>query len=539
MRSNAFGVTLLFIAGFVLVQNLPGWWDLEFGDETMYLGSGLNFGIPFPGGAQWGPVYAAWYAFWHLFIPDRLDLYYFNWAILSVLSGVLTFCFFRSLKVAFWVSVWLAVLFLFSTQNLPLNPKISIFPFCLILACLSLNQFFSTRLSLFQKFLLVSLTGLLCAYVRPEFYISFLLSAVVALYFSFKGNTLKKTNTWIIAIAFIFIVVGLHLLFDNPLTSGGGDRSAVAFQQHFVLNYCSLQNIPEPNTIDGQIQLFHQVLGNDVQSITDALIKQPVWALKHVGYNVVNSVKGNALNLVDMFYHTPFRGWYSRMRIILFAGVFLAILLAVDYKKTVAGFRKISQEEIWSLVTVLILIFPSLIATILVYPRTHYMVFHLLLIFWVIAYVYNRLAFRMPELSAVNIPAIIFTINTIVFTFFITVRYFDFNHSQPTPTADNVRFITGMKPQTHLNILERHWYRVFLPFPTTWVHVEEYTNGNFEEFVKTKNVNFILMTDDMQQFFAKDLSFQSFRDHYASYGFERVQTNGQGGYLLFKKGVVR
>ena len=84
MRLHRFGVLFLLVAGLILVHNLTAWKDVEFGDETTYLGSGLSFSIPFKGGAQWGPLYAAWYAFWHLFIPNSLDLYYFNWALLSV-----------------------------------------------------------------------------------------------------------------------------------------------------------------------------------------------------------------------------------------------------------------------------------------------------------------------------------------------------------------------------------------------------------------------------------------------------------------------
>nr|MCU0341526.1 hypothetical protein [Spirosomataceae bacterium] len=104
----------VIVAGIVLVHRIVAWQDLEFGDETTYLGSGLTFSIPFAGGVQWGPLYAAWYAFWHLFIPDTLDLYYFNWALLSVLAGVAVFAFLRSLGSHALFSAWIAVLFLFS-----------------------------------------------------------------------------------------------------------------------------------------------------------------------------------------------------------------------------------------------------------------------------------------------------------------------------------------------------------------------------------------------------------------------------------------
>lgn len=54
MRLNWIGIVILLLAGLVLVHNLTAWKDIEFGDETTYLGSGLTFSIPFKGGAQWG-----------------------------------------------------------------------------------------------------------------------------------------------------------------------------------------------------------------------------------------------------------------------------------------------------------------------------------------------------------------------------------------------------------------------------------------------------------------------------------------------------
>lgn len=67
MRLNILGILILVVAGWILVHDLTAWKDLLFGDETTYLASGVTFSIPFVGGAQWGPLYAAWYAFWHLF----------------------------------------------------------------------------------------------------------------------------------------------------------------------------------------------------------------------------------------------------------------------------------------------------------------------------------------------------------------------------------------------------------------------------------------------------------------------------------------
>ncbi|MEZ4904042.1 MAG: hypothetical protein R2822_21000 [Spirosomataceae bacterium] len=452
MRLHWFGIVILLVAGWVLVHDLTAWKDVEFGDETTYLGSGLSFSIPFKGGAQWGPLYAAWYAFWHLFIPNTLDLYYFNWAILSVLAGVAVFLFLRSQQVSFGVSVWLAVLFLFSNQNLPLNPKISIAPFSLILAVLTVFYFY--QWAYWKRFLLVAFTGLVCAYFRPEFYISFLLGCVLAIGWAWKEKIGYKQKNGLIIGIFIGAIVMLHLLFDNPLFSGDSSRSAVAFQQHFVINYCAWTHLPEPITIETQLQLFHQVLGKEVETFTDALKMQPSWALKHIFTNLTHTLTANFDNVFDTFYQTLFRGWYSRWRMVVVMVLCLGLLSWIDYRTT---WRNIRQKQIdwWGGIALIVLLFPTLIATILIYPRTHYLIFHLILILWLVAFVVNRLSFKKwPFFIAVALPYLV----SISVLLFILIRFSDYHLSAPTPAADNIRFITKLNPKERLRILERHWH---------------------------------------------------------------------------------
>ena len=522
------GVLIVLIAGWVLVHDITAWKDVEFGDETTYLGSGLTFSVPFIGGVQWGPLYAAWYAFWHLFIPDSLDLYYANWAILSVIAGIVSFLWFRSLKVSVAVSAWLAVLFLFSNQNLPLNPKISIAPFCLILGALALVHF--NAWPQYLRFLVVAFTGLICAYIRPEFYVSFLGGTFIALGWLWKEAPKEKPR-WLPLGSFAVASLVLHLLFGNPLFGGDDSRSAVAFQQHFVVNYSAWNHQPEPSTIESQLKLFHKVLGDDVQTFADAVKKQPKWAFKHVFTNITHSLTANVKNAVDTFYQTLFRGWYSRWRTVFVGLIALIFAACVDYRRTFQNFQNISVD-LWGFVAVLVLLLPSLIATVLIYPRTHYLVFHLILIFWLLAQVIKPISLREFSFFT-QLPQ-----GTVALGFllvFVVIRYFPYSQPLPTPIADNVRFIKAIQPKARLRVLERDWYRVFLKEESDWIHVEEYTSGNFTEFVKSKNINFILMTQDMQAYFAKDAGFQAFLENRASLGFKKLSTNSIGDYLLIKQ----
>jgi hypothetical protein len=532
MRLHWFSIFILFTACLILVHYLPAWKDVEFGDEITYLGSGLSFSIPFKGGSQWGPLYAAWYAFWHFFVSNSLNLYYFNWGLLSILAGISVFLFLRSVGTPLSASTWITVLFLFSNQNLPLNPKISIAPFCLILGVLSLIHLREWPNS--RRFSAVSFASLLCAYCRPEFYVSFLVGILITVVFFWKERNSFSLKTWQWIGIFSSLVIILHLLFGNPLLTGEDNRSTVAFQQHFVVNYCAWMNQPEPGTIQAQLELFHTVMGPNVNSPTDALKHQPEWALKHLISNVINTLNGNLSNTMDVFYTTLLRGWYSPWRIVPVAGLVLMVLLLINYKAT---WRNIRQKDVdwWGLLALITLIIPSLIATLLIYPRTHYLIFHFILILWVVAFFINRLSFRTIKVFQ---PFSAAFLGLLLLSVFVAVRFPDYHRSSPTPTADNVRFITQLKPKERLRVLEREWYRVFLKEESDWIHVEEYTDGNFIQFVQQRNVNFILMTRDMQTYFVKDAGFNSFLKQYESEGFVKLQTNPEGDFLFIKKSVL-
>ncbi|MFN4144204.1 MAG: hypothetical protein ACK4GN_00145 [Runella sp.] len=530
-RLNWLGVLAMIVAGVLLVWGLPEWKDVEFGDETTYLGSGLTFSIPFVGGAQWGPLYAAWYGFWHLFVPDRLDLYYFNWALLSILAGVLVFVYLRALGNVFWLSLVISVLFLFSNLNLPLNPKISIAPFCLILGGLIVYQQYTSWLY-YQRFLMVALVGVLCAYFRPEFYLSFILAILLAACWLWKerGLILKSKPTFSLVI--VLSIIGLQILFDIPLFSSE-DRSGIAFIQHFVINYCHWQKIPQPNTIEAQVQLFNQVMGDDVHGFSTALMKQPSLTFKHILTNFINTFKNDAANVKEVFYNTLLIHWQSKWRFLGAFAVFFVLIKSLDYRKVNTIF-KFQNHDFKGLLALLVLIFPTLISTFLIYPRTHYLVFHFILILWGISFFVRKITFR---------PILRFTYTQYAFFWLIIITIFSFislpSKPRPTPAADNIRFITSLKPQKELYILEREWYRVFLPYQTFWIHVEDYKGNDFGSFVRQNNINFILMTQDMQQYFANDAGFQDFLTKLEAEGFSKQPTNRYGDYLLIKKDVIQ
>ncbi|GAB2782916.1 hypothetical protein GCM10027275_28450 [Rhabdobacter roseus] len=529
---NWLGFVLLFVAGLILTHRLTQWQDLQFGDETTYLGSGAAFAIPFPGGVQWGPLYAAWYAFWHLFIPDLLDLYYFNWVLLSILAGLLTFVYYRSFRVSFWISVFCAVLFLFSPQNLPINPKISLFPFCLILAALALFNFWKAALPV--RILLLGFVALLCAYCRPEFYISFLLAIGWAALVAFRRRPWRGYG-WLVG--FLVASTCLHLLFGLPLSTGESNRSNDAFQQHFVINYSDWNGQPQPLTIKEQMEVFHGVFGAEVESMSDAFRTKPGLVVKHLFSNFQSTFQHNLRNFWAIFFQTLFIDWYARARLVLVGLVVLAALFFLDYRKTWRGL--VNAFDLTTFGATLLMTLPALLAAILVYPRVHYLVFHVLWLFYFTALLFKSVSFREgADVRQVPLAIRQGVLFLLLLGWLGIQAYQAQRRTLPTPAADNVRYLNALTYQGTLRTLERDWYWVMLRHhPVEWIHVEE-QQEDFIDFVRRKDINLILMTQDMQHFYAQDESFQLFLEKYPQEGFQKRVTNAQGDYLLIRNSLL-
>lgn len=83
--------------------------DVLFWDESLYLSRGLSMFDHIP--KDWGPSYSLWYKLLSYFISDRVELYYFNFKLTTILISIAFFCCCR--LVAF-NGFWLLYLLCFS-----------------------------------------------------------------------------------------------------------------------------------------------------------------------------------------------------------------------------------------------------------------------------------------------------------------------------------------------------------------------------------------------------------------------------------------
>ncbi|KAA9353627.1 hypothetical protein [Larkinella humicola] len=532
------GIFLMIGFGLALTHNLPLRYDVTFGDEMTYLASSLTYTFPpAPYLAQWGSFYAAWLKALQAFTNDTLVLFYLNWRLLILMTGSLLFLYLYLRKSGFIVSLFCALCFQFSALNVQLDPRISAFTLCLILGGLCVVQAWewSTR----NVLLITALTALVCSYVRPEFYISMMTAVVVAIetYFPRKYRNRELTlNSFSGLLSFAVLVIAMRLLFGNPLAQGeeGTNRSFDAFVQHFSINYNTWNNRPIDIPIPDQFKLVANVFGRDVKSMSAAFFVHPDLVLRHFWTNIANTAKAEFRILSDLFFKTPLMNLSSPYRKWWLLGLLVVVVfglldLSGTFRRLVTKSIRLNSKEL----ALFILLFPSMASVVLVFPRSHYLYFHAFGLIIIVAFLLGYVKLRIAQSSAW-----LASLASLMMIWVIYQTAQQQKELRPTPVADNIRFIQALSINGPVSSLERDWYRVFLysqEQKPRWVPVEFYQpNTDFGRFLTEQNVNFILMTKDMQTYFAGDRGFAAFMSGGDASQFVRLEAPEPGSYLLVR-----
>jgi hypothetical protein len=351
--------------------------DFVFADESVSLFYGLGFkaGHLFTDGF----VYHLWYKLFSFFVPDPVALYSFNYAVLVSLNGVLMYILLRKMRRGYFFSGLFSILWVISSVNIFTWPFITRFAGSIILLTLILVLSVRTHRAKFF-FLLGGLTILV--YVRPEFILSFLLFAAIALVV--LGIRYIRSSRKVFAAAFLITLILALFVFviKNP---SAGDRSAWAFGQHYALGLKQQGEKDIDPWGEGVWQKVMKEKFNTDQSAIKAFFNNPSAMLAHVGRNV------KMVPFKTLYAHYPFTltsfskslQYFIKWVII---GLYLLAMLMFG-KKLFKGFKEKKllnsfniDDRLFYLAWV-ILILPPLISAVLIYPRDHYILVLFLLLY--------------------------------------------------------------------------------------------------------------------------------------------------------------
>ena len=525
--SFVFGIMILVVIGYFAYRDIKDYMDVILWDEGEYLKNGLLFMKKIP--KTWGPLYSGWYFVLHLLEHDTLQLYFLNYRILSVLPIVLFFCFLQLRGIHFSVSLLISMSWMLSSINIAVWPMISHLCISIVLLGCILGSFFNKQ-SL--KYLVFTMTALFVSYARPEYYFSFIVLFIVCILFCWKERKqITSLNKYSIVIGMLMVVLvhkvmGISILQDK--------RGLLALTQHFMYNYNLWHHINEPWWIcwyDRLNEIF-----NHPKSILHAFNDHPDMFHKHVYSNVVNYIILVWKKIGGIILFSTIFKVHGLLKMIVVGLVVLMSFLVGKHLNVKFSLRKNVRKfaSVWLLL--FMFVFPSLISSIIVFPREHYFVLQIPFILFVMLSV---LDFQIPPNRFYKSLVIIFSICILLFgPNAKNFKYFNlFNlKDEGAYVKDVIIYLKDADIKEEVNLLENEGGITYLLTPNyTWCR----GFGDAESwnaFQKEKNINMIYVSSFLEQNrFKLDDSWSEFIQNPEQHGFVKIKTGRYEPYLLMSK----
>jgi hypothetical protein len=516
---------LLFVAGWLYTFGIERYLDVVLYDETYYLLNGLDLlktGLPpadgYPRGA---PLYAVWYWLLSLLQKDAVQLYFLNYKATVILPSLACFLFMRSSKVGKMASVLVSLYVLFMNGNFDVWPRISHFALTVILCGLALA---SRAKSPETKISICTLTALLASYVRPEFFLAFICLGILLILLYCWRLLRRQTKRFFVPLVATVAVSGLLLLLVGvPL--GSSERSWFAFQQH----YAASASERSTSDINPWTNHRHFVEPNfpHAQSILGALRENPVAFGKHVVLNLTRL----PVVLKPLFLE-PYRVSLSstpalRTALLLFAALALLSISRRRLRRMLALTTAHLKESLLLTSAVLLLLVSPVLSAVIIYPRTHYLLFLVLLPIQFIAVLCRTSHITHRDtLAAIAVCALVLFI----------ARPAD-NRPLAQPNLSVINTLRSLAVHRPVNLLEAEGgYGIYVG--SNYHRVAEYSKqSSFNTFLRDNVINMVVVSDGLKKDhrFQHDPEWQSFLAKPSSFGFRTIAVSGAPGRFVLAR----
>lgn len=369
LRWNTFtfaGIFLIIVCGLNATRGLEQHMDVMFWDESLYLSRGMSMFKYIP--RDWGPSYSLWYKMFSFLFSDRVELYYFNFKLTTILISLSFFLLLMACGVQRILAFVFSVFFLSSFINMPLWPRVSHYCVIVLIAGILMAKY---QKSIVAKFVFYSFALLVCAFARPELFLPFLVCFVLTYLFFFA--TIKQRNKYDIALVAgltLFFLV-LYKFFKTPLNNGDSTRGIGVFLQHFAMNYVQWHHSNTVFWLD-----YPDILKENFKNATslkEMIEVNPALIKHHILSNGYHYCTQTA-KIVFSFFAPIFTKkihWLCLMVSIMLFGVYFS------FTKTIKDKRKkvfsLAKDNLFTLLVVFLFALPSFIVCIYAYPRQHYL----------------------------------------------------------------------------------------------------------------------------------------------------------------------
>jgi len=514
------GIFFICVIGFIFTRDIELWIDIGIGDEAKYLGDGVNFLRTMPD-PYWGPLYSLWYYFLSLFSSDTINLYYLNYRLMTILPCIALYLFLLKMKVTPTLSFYFSFALLISVINLPTWPKIS--HFCLTLIFIGLILIHSIK-GKNTRLLAALFISLIITYIRPEFILSSILLFGIIIKRAVKNDFGTKRFMMAILTFLIFF-----LLFGIPYSPG---RNLTAFGQAYH-KYLDLSDRIDDDGAKDWTEILSENFGNP-ETITDVVLNHSDKFINHIGINL-SRLPSIYINSIETLLPNKIFPISRLVKILIVLSIISSILVLLLFNRIskyrdiiLNGFTEKKDLLIFSIIFTL----PPLLSMILYYPRSHYILLLLPLIYLVVSQMIMPLKFKG------------YIKNVISFCLLILVSFFLIPQLSSVYTRSNfknlnaVHSIKNLNISGRINILENEGgLNVYLPDNYKWIRLES-KEGNFDEFVYKRNINMIYYSYSLNNSvqLKRDSTWFEFLNNPDTFGFKKL-INNYGGIIYIRKDI--
>jgi hypothetical protein len=535
-------VFVLVICGIKLVCQVPQFLDLIPTDDAHY----MQYGFKFPKKiySNFGPIYSAWFKVLKVLFKEPILIYYISFMVISVLVPASLFLFLRSLKMNIILAFLLSFFFLCSELNLCFNfsPKISLFALIFIFIALYLVSFL-------QKPVLILILSLpfvfLCSYIRPEYFLSFEILAIVTIcWIVFKEKMKINKLEWSILGGFTFFMLAIGFIIGLPL--GDDARTTITFQQHFAWNYQQWYDLPNANWFNYKATTTKYF--GEANSITEFFRANPSWFFKHVFYNIGQYFLLIYNKIGAVFFPKQLLGlpvWFGWL--LLIVGI-ITTIAKIGVKKYIPQVLFFIKNNSTLFFIIVIMTIPSFITSTLINAREHYLVLQLPLFFFML----SALFFPLKGLKGIEKNTKLIAYSSLVMfilAFVFVPKLTKYSFSNIWEPYEKQYCLNAIKKIRTFNIQEK----VLLVESEGGLDI--YSSKNYKstmgffkdkpfyQYIDSMKINMIYVSKIMaeDEKFYKDTQWNDFEKNYSTKGFDKiiVTENGNDSYFYVKNELLK
>jgi hypothetical protein len=428
---------------------------------------------------------------------------------MTILLPILTYGVLRKNTVSIPVSLIISWLLLVSHANALTLPRVSHFGLLLILATL---LFIGHKRSLLWGSLFASMGALLVSYVRPEYFLTYVLSTLLFVFLFIRGY--KKLEKQYLLGIMAYGILSILVLGAVGLPIAG-ERGMIAFGQHFSLNwiYWNKSNL-SPWT--NWREIISHTFGS-THSIPESLAQNPSAFLKHITYNLLNFARFTPQKIFPVNLSEP----STIVVALLTSSLLIAYLCNAHYKKLlilISSVHKNLREYNRLLIVVGLFLLPAFVSIIIIYPRDHY-----LLGFSVLAVMITVILATNPDTNQGQIN--LKKLSLLCILLIILTPGFGESEKAVQKNLSTIRLIESLELEEPINLLVTQGGLPYFLGSNFHRVKENEKNTAFDQFRADRNINMIVVSEGLRNDtrLKNDPEWQDFLEKYQQFGYLQIE----------------